>query len=57
MADKEYRQCFERLDLDKILQMQNEVSRDIQNGFVWVLNTCVFGIAYYNFSLVLEGAQ
>ncbi|MBQ4522703.1 MAG: hypothetical protein IJA10_07105 [Lachnospiraceae bacterium] len=49
----EYKQCFQQLDLDKILQIQNEVSRDVQNGYIWVLNTCVFVIADYNFSLVL----
>lgn len=54
IADEKYRQRFEQLDLDKILQIQNEVSRDVQNGYIWVLNTCVFMIADYNFSLILE---
>lgn len=49
----EYKQCFEQLDLERILQIQNEASRDEQNGYIWVLNTCVFVIADYNFSLVL----
>ncbi|MDY5577674.1 MAG: hypothetical protein SPF70_09465 [Lachnospiraceae bacterium] len=53
ISGNEYKQCFQQLDLDKILQIQNEVSRDAQNGYIWVLNTCVFLIADYNFSFVL----
>ena len=53
ISSNEYKKCFEQLDLDKILQIQNEASRDEQNGYIWVLNTCVFVIADYNFSLVL----
>jgi len=49
----EYKQCFEHLDFERILQIQNEVSREEQNGYIWVLNTCVFVITDYNFSLVL----
>ena len=49
----EYKQCFEQLNLERILQIQNEASRDEQNGYIWVLNTCIFVIADYNFLLVL----
>ncbi len=48
-----YKVCFEQLDLEKILSIQNEVSRDVENGYIWVLNTCVFIVADYNFSLLL----
>lgn len=47
-----YKECFEQLDLEEILRKQNEVSRNPQKGYIWVLNTCVFLIADYNFSLV-----
>jgi hypothetical protein len=46
-----YRQCFENLDLKEILNVQNAFSKT-SNGFIWVLNTCVFVVADYNFSLV-----
>lgn len=42
IEDDVYKQCFERLDLTEILSRQNEVSRDAQDGFIWVLSTCVF---------------
>lgn len=54
VEDDRYKECFEELDLAEILKEQNEVSRDLQNGFIWVLNTCVFFVAEYNFSLVKE---
>jgi len=46
---------FESLDLNEILMIQNQVSRDEISGFIWVLNTCVFIIPDYNFNL-LENA-
>jgi hypothetical protein len=46
-----YKQCFENLDLKEILNVQNSFSKT-SNGFIWVLNTCVFVVADYNFSLV-----
>lgn len=52
IPNRDYRACFEQLDLDEILRIQNEVSRENQNGYIWILNTCVFVIADYNFSLV-----
>lgn len=54
IEDGLYKQSFESLDLLKILGKQNMVSQDIQNGFIWVLNTSVFFVAEYNFSLVKE---
>lgn len=50
----EYKMCFEGLDLMKILKAQNASSRDVDTGFIWVLNTCVFFVAEYNFALVIE---
>lgn len=52
-ADK-YKECFERLDLAEILRIQNDVSQDINRGYIWVLNTCIFFVAEYNFALVME---
>ena len=46
-----YREYFERLDLGEILKVQNTFSNN-STGFIWVLNTCVFVVADYNFSLV-----
>ena len=47
-----YKECFEQIDLVKILQIQNDGSRNEQTGFIWVLCTCVLFVAEYNFSLV-----
>ena len=43
---------FELLDSNKILNLQNNVSRDTVTGYIWVLNTCVFIIPDYNFKLI-----
>lgn len=50
-----YREYFERLDLMTILKIQNISSRDVNTGVIWVLNTCVFFVAEYNFALITEG--
>ncbi len=47
-----YRECFDTLDLIKILKIQNDVSSDVETGFIWVLSTCLFLIPDYNFSLI-----
>lgn len=31
---------------------KNDVSQDMENGFIWVLNTCIFLIPDYNFRLI-----
>lgn len=49
-----YKNCFEALDPAEILNIQNAGSADAEKGFIWVLSTCVFFIAEYNFSFVLE---
>lgn len=47
-----YKECFEGLDMSDILDVQNISSKNMQTGFIWVLNTSVFFVAEYNFSLV-----
>lgn len=49
-----YKACFEQLALKEILKVQNQCSRDADSGYIWVLNTCVFLVADYNFALVTE---
>lgn len=46
------KECFEALDFKKILEIQNERSRDDQAGMIWVLNTFVLFVPEYNFSLI-----
>ena len=36
---------YQQLDMTEILDVQNEVSADEENGYIWVLNTCVFFVA------------
>ena len=43
---------FEQIDLSEILNIQNEISRDTEKGFIWVLSTCVLMIPDYNFKLL-----
>lgn len=50
----DYMRYFEEISLIEILEIQNESSRGYENGFIWVLNTCVFLVAEYNFALVME---
>jgi hypothetical protein len=54
IADDDYRKRFDSLDLIEILKIQNKFSKDEQDGFIWVLNTCVFFVAEYNFALLAE---
>lgn len=39
---EKYRECFERINLNDILNIQNSVSKDRATGFIWILCTCVF---------------
>lgn len=50
--DRKLTEQFEQVDLSQILNVQNEVSQDMENGFIWVLNTCIFLIPDYNFRLI-----
>jgi len=52
-SDK-YKEYFEKLNLTEILKIQNFSSQDNISGFIWVLNTCIYFIAEYNFSLVTD---
>lgn len=54
IPENDYRQYFERLDLTEILKAQNLASKDKITGFIWVLNTCIYFIAEYNFKLVMD---
>lgn len=54
IAEDKYKECFEDLDLTEILRIQNDASQDINLGYIWVLNTCIFFVAEYNFALVVE---
>ena len=40
---------FDEIDLLSILNVENNVSDDIVNGFIWVLNTSIFISANYKF--------
>lgn len=54
IPENRYKEYFERLDLTEILKVQNSVSKDSITGFIWVLNTCIYFIAEYNFRLVRD---
>ncbi len=48
------REKYNDLGEQSILEMQNEESRDEEDGYIWVLNTCIMLIAEYNFRLLTE---
>ena len=48
---EEYKSVFDNLDLYKILEKQNLLSNN-DDGYIWVLNTCIFIIPDYNFTLI-----
>ena len=53
ITDKEkYRDNFERIDPNIILNIQNTVSKNNESGFIWILCTCVFLVPEYNRALV-----
>lgn len=54
IEEDKYKECFEKLNLTEILRVQNICSQDADRGYIWVLNTCVFFVAEYNFRLVAE---
>lgn len=54
IPEDKYKEYFERLDLTEILKAQNSASRDSTTGFIWVLNTCVYFVAEYNFKLAAD---
>lgn len=54
---EQYKECFYNLELAEILKIQNMVSQSKTNGYIWVLNTCIFIIADYNFKLIQKDNQ
>ena len=52
IEEDRYKKCYEQIDLMEILKMQNHFSRDENQGYIWVLNTCIFFVAEYNFALI-----
>lgn len=50
--ENDLRKEFEQIDLSEILNIQNEISRDVEKGFIWVLSTCVLVVPDYNFRLI-----
>lgn len=52
LKGNEYKACFEHLDFSRILDIQNNFSKDEVEGYIWVLNTCVFIVPDYNFALI-----
>lgn len=52
VSEMNLKSCFEALDFERILSLQNERSRDQENGMIWVLNTFVLFIPEYKFSLI-----
>ncbi len=49
IEENQYKDCYESIDLLKILNIQNSVSQNDISGYIWVLNTCIFFIADYKF--------
>ena len=47
-----YKEIYRDLDLEKILRRQNDNSRNCENGYIWVLNTCIYIIPEYNIKLL-----
>lgn len=52
LADNALREAYEALSLSAVLKRQNTDSADVQQGYIWVLNTCLFFVADYRFSLI-----
>lgn len=52
IPEDRYREYFDSLDMTEILKIQNDASRDTDRGYIWVLNTCIFFVAEYNFTLL-----
>ncbi len=51
-GNNDFKSIYVLLDLNEILEVQNNVSRDAVLGYIWVLNTCVFLIPDYNLKLI-----
>ena len=49
MIDEE---AYNQINYEELLGIQNEVSRNAREGFIWMLNTCVFIVAEFNFGII-----
>lgn len=49
---KTLRTKFECIDLNEVLSAQNDISGDMEKGYILVLSTCLFLIPDYNFDLI-----
>jgi len=53
----EIRDVFSKLNETRILKAQNEMSRDPEEGFIWVLNMSVLFVAEYDLELCLPSRE
>lgn len=51
-VNENYREAYNQINYEELLGIQNEVSRNASEGFIWVLNTCVFIVAEFNFGII-----
>ena len=49
IKEENLKECYDELDLVKILEEQNESSRNEENGYIWVLCTCIMFLGEYKF--------
>ncbi len=47
------KELFENIDFKQILIKQNELSRNSELGYIWILNTSIMFIAEYNYNFLL----
>ena len=52
-GDLGLRDIYEYLNFETILKIQNSASES-EDGFIWILSTCVFLVAEYNFNLLMK---
>ncbi len=49
IKEENLKECYDELDLVKILEEQIESSRNEENGYIWVLCTCIMFLGEYKF--------
>lgn len=52
-----YRDLYNALDLTDVLKQQNSMSSDFKNGYIWILNTCLFIVVDYNMNLLINDSK
>ena len=52
MELQDMKKQFFTLELEEILKKQNNASRDVQEGIIWILNTSVFFVPEYSYDLL-----